>query len=80
MVNLENVKVNDIVRYQHCMSVNNYYSKVKRVTKTYIILHDNIKFRIKDGRGTSTNSSYFIEGINDQEECYEQDLANLYYY
>ena len=37
MVNLENVKVNDIVRYQYCMGVNNYYSRVERITKTYII-------------------------------------------
>lgn len=79
-INLENIKVGDLLRYQNCMRGFNYYSVVKKVTKAYIILEDGTKFRKDNGWGTGYHNNYLISGINDQENCYEEDVRNLFYY
>lgn len=79
-MSLNEVKVNDLVRYQFYMNTINYYSKAIKITNAYIILENGSKFRKADGWGVGRKKSYCIEGINDQEACYEDDLANAYYF
>lgn len=84
MIELENVKINDIVRYQYVMNDRNYYGIVKKITKQFIIvfnelLNKDIKFRKYDGWSTGA-LKYNIVGINDKQEQYSHDLQDLYYY
>ena len=48
MESLENLKVGDKVFYNDCVTVGIY--KIKRLTKTQIILSNEQRFRKKDGR------------------------------
>ena len=79
-MNLSDVKVDDVIRYQFYMNCINHYEKVEKVTNHYIILKNGKKFNKNDGWGTSKDKNYHIAGINDQEEHYHDDLADIYYY
>lgn len=79
-LNLESVKVNDVIRYQFYMNSRNCYEFVEKITNSYIILKNGKKFKKKDGWGVASNSNYHIAGINDKEQNYEEDELDLYYY
>lgn len=50
-LNLESVKVNDVIRYQFYMNSRNCYEFVEKITNSYIILKNGKKFKKKDGWG-----------------------------
>lgn len=79
-LDLEDVKIDDLIRYQHCMRDFNHYSKANRITKKYIVLEDGIKFKKESGWGTGYHDRYLICGINDQKDYRKDDEMNLFYY
>lgn len=79
-LNLDEVKVNDVVRYQFYLNSRNCYGVVVKVTQNYIFLKNGKKFKKKDGWGTSQNSHYHISGVNDKKEHYQEDMLDIYYY
>lgn len=84
-INLNEVKVGNVIRYQFYMNCRNNYVTVSKITNKYIVAYDDIirkeiKFKKETGRGVGYFNGYYIVGINDQSQRYKEDMENFYYY
>lgn len=77
---LQNVKVGDTLCYTIGSLTINNYNKVAKETKCYFILENGIRIKKVNGQGRLHGSTIYFNGINCQEENWEEDELDMWYY